>query len=142
MKYIRVWINLKRVCKIYMEIFLGGSLMPLNNFALGKNIRHFRKKRGLSQSYLSELIDRSPTYLSYVESGMRCISLDTLVDLANALNVTSDALLKESLTNSALVMTNEFAAVLGDCTENEQRILLEVMIAVKASMRTNSTSHR
>ena len=41
--------------------------MPLNNFALGKNIRHFRKKRGLSQSYLSELIDRSPTYLSYVE---------------------------------------------------------------------------
>lgn len=142
MKYIRVWIKLKRVRKIYMEIFLGGSLMPLNNFALGKNIRHFRKKRGLSQSYLSELIDRSPTYLSYVESGMRCISLDTLVDLANALNVTSDALLKESLTNSALVMTNEFAAVLGDCTENEQRILLEVMIAVKASMRTNNTSRR
>ena len=116
--------------------------MPLNNFALGKNIRHFRKKRGLSQSYLSELIDRSPTYLSYVESGMRCISLDTLVDLANALNVTSDALLKESLTNSALVMTKEFAAVLGDCTDNEQRILLEVMIAVKASMRTNNTSRR
>lgn len=64
--------------------------MPLNNYAFGKSIRYFRKKRGLSQSYLSELIDKSPSYISYVESGLRCISLDTLVDIANALNVTAD----------------------------------------------------
>ncbi len=113
--------------------------MPLNIIALGRNIRHYRKKRGLSQSYLSELIDKSPTYLSYVESGMRCVSLDTLVDLANALNTTSDALLKESLTNSVLVMNNEFAAVLGDCSEYEQRIFLEVIIALKGSIRSNKS---
>ena len=47
--------------------------MPLNNYAFGKSIRYFRKKRGLSQSYLSELIDKSPSYISYVESGLRCI---------------------------------------------------------------------
>ena len=111
--------------------------MPLNNFALGKKIRHYRKKRGLSQSSLSELIDKSPTYLSYVESGLRCISLDTMVDLANALNVTSDALLKDSLVNSSLAMNNEFAAVLGDCSEYEQKILLEVLLAVKSSIRAN-----
>ncbi len=111
--------------------------MPLNNFALGKNIRHYRQKRGLSQSFLSELIDKSPTYLSYVESGLRCISLDALVDLANALNITADTLLKESLDNSALMMSNEFAAILGDCSDYEQKILLEVLIAVKESIRTN-----
>ncbi len=111
--------------------------MPLNNHALGKSIRYYRKKRGYSQSSLSELVDKSPTYLSYIESGLRCISLDTLVDLANALNVTADILLKESLKNQAAVMRNEFAEILSDCTDYEQRILLEVLIAVKASVRTN-----
>lgn len=111
--------------------------MPLNNYAFGKSIRYFRKKRGLSQSYLSELIDKSPSYISYVESGLRCISLDTLVDIANALNVTADILLKDSLDNSSMIMRNEFAAALADCSDYEQRILLEMVIAVKASIRTN-----
>ena len=111
--------------------------MPLNNHALGKSIRYYRKKRGYSQSSLSELVDKSPTYLSYIESGLRCISLDTLVDLANALNVTADILLRESLKNQAAVIRAEFAEILADCTDYEQRILLEVLIAVKASVRTN-----
>ena len=112
--------------------------MPLNHRAFGNSIRHFRTKRGLSQSYLSELIDKSPTYISYVESGLRCISLDTLVDLANVLNVTADNLLKDSLNNTALIINNDFAAALTDCTEYEQKILLEVILAVKASIRSNS----
>ena len=111
--------------------------MSLNNFALGKTIRHYRKKRGMSQSYLSEKIEKSPTYLSYVESGLRGISLETLIDLANALNVTTDALLKDSLNNSTLVMNNELANIVGDCSSYEQKILLEVIIAVKASIRNN-----
>ncbi len=111
--------------------------MPLNIFALGRNIRHLRHKRGLSQSYLSELIDKSPTYLSYVESGLRCISLDTFVDLANALNVSADTLLKDSLENTAIMLPNEFAAVLGDCNDYEQKLLLEVLIAIKDTIRSN-----
>ena len=111
--------------------------MPLNIYAFGKNVRHYRKKRGLSQNTLSEMIDKSPTYLSYLESGIRSTSLDTLVDLANALNITTDTLLKESLDNTSVIMSNEFAAVLGDCTDYEQKILLEVLIAVKSSIRSN-----
>lgn len=111
--------------------------MPLNNQALGQSIRYHRKKRGFSQSFLSEMIDKSPTYLSYIESGLRCISLDTLVDLANALNVTTDALLKDSLDNTAMLMNNEYASVLSDCSEYEQKLLLEVLVAVKESLRTN-----
>lgn len=113
--------------------------MPLNTYAFGRNVRHYRKKRGLSQNTLSELIDKSPTYLSYLESGLRSTSLDTLVDLANALNVTTDTLLKESLENTTLIMSNEYAAVLGDCTDYEQKILLEVLTAVKASIRSNKS---
>lgn len=111
--------------------------MPLNNYALGKCIKYYRKKRGLSQSFLSELIDKSPSYVSYIESGMRCISLDTLVDLANALNTTTDLLLKDSLDNTPLIMRNDFAAALADCTDYEQQLLLEVLITVKATIRTN-----
>lgn len=111
--------------------------MSLNTYAFGKNVRHYRKKRGLSQNTLSELIDKSPTYLSYLESGLRSTSLETLVDLANALNVTPDMLLKDSLENTSLLMSNEFAAVLGDCNDYEQKILMEVLLAVKTSIRSN-----
>ena len=111
--------------------------MPLKNFALGKCIKHYRKKRGLSQSHLSELIDKSPSYLSYIESGLRCISLDTLVDLANALNISTDLLLRDSLDNTPIIMRNDFAAALADCTDYEQKLLLEVLITVKATIRSN-----
>ena len=111
--------------------------MPLDINAFGKSVRYFRKKRGYSQSYLSELIEKSPTYLSYVESGQRCISLDTLVDLANALNITADNLLMDSLESTSVMMNNEFAAALGDCSDYERRVLLDVLVSVKAGIRSN-----
>ena len=111
--------------------------MSFNRFALSENIRHYRKKRGLTQESLSEKIGKTPTFLSYIESGIRGISVESLVDIANALNVTVDMLLKESLETSALVMNNEFAAVLGDCTGYEQAILKEVLVTVKTTIRDN-----
>lgn len=37
--------------------------MKMNNSLVGKRIAQLRKRRGLSQLMLSEMIDRSPTHL-------------------------------------------------------------------------------
>ena len=60
--------------------------MALNFVQIGKHIGEIRKRRGLSQQKLSEIIDKSPTYVSYIESGLKCMSLDTFVSIANALH--------------------------------------------------------
>lgn len=41
--------------------------MALNYILLGKRIQTIRKKKGLSQAKLSEIIDKTPTYVSYIE---------------------------------------------------------------------------
>ncbi|MDD5906900.1 MAG: helix-turn-helix transcriptional regulator [Oscillospiraceae bacterium] len=61
--------------------------MAIDNIAIGQRIHHFRKKKGLSQMALAERVDISPTYMSYLETGIRSMGVETLVRLANALNV-------------------------------------------------------
>lgn len=48
--------------------------MAINFVQIGKHIGEIRKRRGLSQQKLSEIIDKSPTYLSYIEGGLKCIA--------------------------------------------------------------------
>ena len=76
---------------------LEAIIMVINYIAIGKKVRAIRKRRGLSQMVLAELIDRSPSYISCIETGSKSMSLETLVALANALNVSSDELLVDSM---------------------------------------------
>ena len=76
--------------------------MTINHISLGQRIRLMRKRKGLTQLHLSELVGLSPTYISYIESGNKCMSLATFVEIANALNVTADELLIHISNSSAL----------------------------------------
>ena len=109
----------------------------LNCISIGNKIKAFRKKKGLSQLKLSELIDRSPTFISYIESGIKSMSLDTFVLLANALNVTADELLDDNLENTIRVSNHAFTALLADCSDYERRVLLDITITAKKSLREN-----
>jgi hypothetical protein len=65
------------------------------------------------------------------------MSLETFVLLANALNVSADELLTDSLENTINVTNHEFAVLLSDCNNCEKRILLEIATAAKKSIRDN-----
>ena len=73
--------------------------MQINYILLGQRIRAFRTKKGITQMELAERIDRSAAYMSYVETAYKFCSLDTLVRVANELNVSTDDLLIDSLTH-------------------------------------------
>lgn len=71
----------------------------LNYEALGAKIREVRKSRNLSQEKLSELVGISPNYLSRVETNNGgIVSLPTLVKISNALQISMDYLLSDTLT--------------------------------------------
>lgn len=111
--------------------------MALNLIQIGKRVRESRKRCALSQQELSESINRSPTYISYIENGLKCMSLDTFVSIANVLHVSADELLKDSIENTVNVINHEFSKIVFDCNEYERRILLEVALVVKNTIREN-----
>ena len=111
--------------------------MALNYISIGRKIKSIRKKKGFSQLKLSELIDRSPPYISYIESGIKSMSLDTFVLISNALNVTADELLIDNLENTIKVSNHEFTALLTDCSDYERRVLLDITTTAKKSLRKN-----
>lgn len=56
---------------------------------IGLRIAYYRKLRGLTQEQLAERVNRTPAFIGHVEAPniKKAVSLDTLFDIANALNV-------------------------------------------------------
>jgi len=63
---------------------------------IGKNIRHYRKKLGLSQDKLSKLAEVAYNTVVKIESGEnKNPTIDTFKKIAKALKVSIDNLIKE-----------------------------------------------
>lgn len=62
---------------------------------LGKNLKEFRLKAGLSQEELADISSLHRTYIGSVERGERNISLENIVILSRALKILPAELLKE-----------------------------------------------
>lgn len=62
---------------------------------IGLNIAYYRKLKGLSQMQLAEAVGISRTHISNIEAPNMptSISLETLMDIADALEVSPEALL-------------------------------------------------
>lgn len=69
--------------------------MKLEN--IGKRIQQFRKQKGMTQEALSEKLNLTPHYLSAIERGVKLPSLETLILIINALEVSADDVLVDVL---------------------------------------------
>ena len=114
--------------------------MSLNYRAIGQKIMTIRKKKCLSQLMFSELIDKSPTYVSYIETGKKSMSLDTFVQIANALCIPADILLAEQLTGTAVAASQEITLLLKDCSDYEKLVLTDTLKSIKTTLREHSST--
>lgn len=66
-----------------------------NYIKIGLNIAYYRKLHGMTQLQLAEAVNISRTHLSNIEAPnvQTSVSLDTLFDIAEALNVNITSLL-------------------------------------------------
>ena len=65
--------------------------------ALGERVRSFRQHLHLTQEQLAEKAEISASFLGHIERGTRVASLDTLMQLCIALEVTPNDLLEDDL---------------------------------------------
>ena len=109
--------------------------MTINYSLIGNRIKAARKAKGLSQSELSELIDKSVGYMSYIETGSKKPSLETLIQIANALDVTIDELLSDNLVASPTVSNTQINQLLSDCSAFEKSVILLSIKSIKDAIR-------
>ena len=109
--------------------------MTINYSLIGNRIKAARKAKGLSQSELSELIDRSVGYMSYIETGSKKPSLETLIQIANALDVTIDELLSDNISAASPVSNTQLNDLLSDCSAYEKRVILLSVQSIKDAIR-------
>ena len=64
--------------------------MDLDYKQIGQRIARCRKKAGLTQAALSEMVDISPTYMSSIERAVSIPSTEVIMRLAIALDTTPD----------------------------------------------------
>ena len=109
--------------------------MTINYSLIGNRIKTARKAKGLSQSELSELIDKSVGYMSYIETGSKKPSLETLIQIANALDVTIDELLSDNFVASSTVSNTQINQLLSDCSAFEKSVILLSIKSIKDAIR-------
>lgn len=94
---------------------------------LGKRIRTARTNRNLTQEQLAEAVGISTTYMGFVERGERTVTLEKLIDITNALHVSIDYLIQDSMetpsdSNFALLQNLWYQA-----SPKEQSIILDLI---------------
>ena len=106
--------------------------MAINYAELGQRIANFRNKGNLSQEELAFRCEVGHKYISNIELGKSKPSLESLVQIANILNVSADDLLVDSLTHSTSTADTEIHRLLLDCNSTEQEILTRMVKEMKA----------
>ncbi len=69
----------------------------LDYTALGARIRSARKSNGITQEQLGEVCSLSAAHIGHIERGTRIPSLETVFRIAEALNVSIDSLVFDSV---------------------------------------------
>ena len=99
---------------------------------IGANIREARKAASMTQEQLAEAAKLSVGYISQLECGVKCASLDALLRIADELDIPLAQLFTDRQPSAEVFLT-----LFDDCTKAERQIALDVAVALKRSLREN-----
>ena len=104
---------------------------------LGERIRQARKAMHYSQEQLAGEIEYSVPHISHVENAKTTLSIDFLVKASNALHVSADRLLCDSLEYTSEIYQGEIMEALKDCSRGELKIISRAVTDLKKNLREN-----
>ena len=95
--------------------------------AIGKLINSAREKKGLTQEQLAEQVNLSPMHISVIERGNKLPRLETLINIANVLDVSADTLLQDVVNNQIKLHTSEASNLIAQLSREDQRRVLAAL---------------
>ena len=108
------------------------SRYKLDYELLAERIKAARKEKGYSQSKLAELADVSTNTIGKLEINYTTISLKTILNIANVLEVDINYLISVDIPNSRQATDLFIESLLCDFTEKDKQFLIQVISAMKA----------
>ena len=105
--------------------------MPADYERLGDRIRLYRESNGFSQETLAEKTNLSRENINRFENASRKPGIDAIVDIANALGVSIEDLLVDSLEHPISSTESEIHRLLLDCNKIEEQILTKAVAELK-----------
>lgn len=94
---------------------------------LGARIKELRKACGLSQEHLAEQIDVDPKFISRIEVGKSGPSLETMENIARALNLEIKDLFEFAHQQSGMTDENNLQLLIQEADEKTRKILIKFM---------------
>ena len=114
------------IVRVKYQLNRGGVFMDYE--LLGKRIRDERLLLRLTIEQLAERVDKSTNYIGQIERNDGKPSLETIVDIANALGTTVDALLKDSLQKEQCdSVIQEISTLLYSLDDNGKQFILDMV---------------
>lgn len=110
----------------------------MDYYAIGQRIRNKRKLSMLSQEELAEKIGISTTHMSHIETANTKLSLQVLVNIAEALQVSTDELLFEKSGTVKEDSVDRIISILRGRNETAQKIMIDIFEATAAALQKYS----
>ena len=114
----------------------------INYDDIGARIRAARIRRGMSQERLAEAVGVGTAHISHIETGNSIPSVQTLVDIINALDCSADELLCMEVAKAQPVFDCWISDLFKDCTIDERKVIVETIISLKKSLRQMAKDER
>lgn len=95
--------------------------------SIGKHISEFRHLRKLRQEDLAEITGLSTNYIGAVERGEKIPSLETFIDILNALSVSADMVLSDVLQEGYQVKASTLSDQLKTLSAKDQKRIFDVI---------------
>lgn len=102
---------------------------------VGARIRMARQDRKMTQERLADAAGVGVTHISHIETGNSIPSLQVFVDILNTLQCSADELLCIELKQAQPQFDSWIKNVFDDCTDKERKLIVDTVLALKASMR-------
>ncbi len=94
---------------------------------IGKILKDFRVKRGLTQEQLSEEVEISLKYISRIENGNNGIKTQTLIRYMNLLGIQPNTIYKDFITNSALKEDVELCEKVNSLSDWQKELISKII---------------
>ncbi len=121
------------------KYFRRKTSLNLDYIAIGKRIKIARIRADLSQEKLAEMVSLSTSHMSNIETGTTKLSLPALVNIANALSVSVDDLLCDSIVRSKPQFESDIKELLDSCDDYEIRIVKDILETIVSTVRRDLT---
>lgn len=106
----------------------------MNNKAIGQRIRTARETARITQEELGLAVGCTPKHISAIERGIKSPSLDTFIDIANAIGTSADYLLQDVLDCSVDSLAGELASVISHLPPKARLRVLSSLSPISKNM--------